>query len=284
MAPRAAATARSTPSSSTAPTRDDFVQIASLLDGIDGSPPWACSPLVSITGAEATNDDLTVNALGGNDTVDASNLPANLIGLALNGGAGNDTILGSQGDDLVNGGPGDDMAEMGDGDDTFVWNPGDGSDTVDGQGGSDRMVFNGSDAAENFDISANGNRVRLHPRRRQCHDGPRRHRDDRPQCPRRRRHHHRQRPIRNRPHCGQPEPGQLRRAAATARPTPSSSTAPTATTYIQIAACRQRNSHRRHGPVCPGEHHRRGGERTTTLTVNALGGNDMVDASTCPPI
>ena len=45
-------------------------------------------PVVNITGAEGTNDTLTVNALGGNDTVDASNLPANLIGLSLNGGAG----------------------------------------------------------------------------------------------------------------------------------------------------------------------------------------------------
>ena len=37
---------------------------------------------MNITGAEGTNDTLTVNALGGNDVVDASNLPANLIGLA----------------------------------------------------------------------------------------------------------------------------------------------------------------------------------------------------------
>ena len=50
---------------------------------------------------------------------------------------------------------------LGAGDDTFQWNPGDGSDAVEGQGGRDTMVFNGSDAAENFDISANGNRVRF---------------------------------------------------------------------------------------------------------------------------
>jgi hypothetical protein len=49
-------------------------------------------PSVSITGAEATNDHLTVNALGGDDVVDASALPANLIGLTLNGGAGNNII------------------------------------------------------------------------------------------------------------------------------------------------------------------------------------------------
>ena len=49
--------------------------------------------LVNITGAEGANDHLTVNALGGDDVLDASLLAANLIGLSLNGGAGNNTIL-----------------------------------------------------------------------------------------------------------------------------------------------------------------------------------------------
>src|SRR5260370_41642064 len=40
-------------------------------------------PRVNITGAEGRNDHLTVNALGGNDVVDASGLPANLIGLTV---------------------------------------------------------------------------------------------------------------------------------------------------------------------------------------------------------
>ncbi len=140
---------------------DDFAQVATFDNGTSIVASVGSFPFVSITGAEVTNDQLTLNALGGNDTVDASGLPANLIGLSINGGAGNDTIVGSQGDDLVNGGPGNDVVQMGDGRDTFVWNPGDGSDTVDGQGGADRMVFNGSDASENFDVSANGNRVRL---------------------------------------------------------------------------------------------------------------------------
>jgi Ca2+-binding RTX toxin-like protein len=118
-------------------------------------------PFVRITGAEAANDELTVNAQGGDDIVDASLLPANLIGLTLNGGAGSDQIFGSPGSDLVSGGPGDDTVALGDGDDTFVWNPGDGSDTVDGQGGSDRLVFNGSDASESIAISLSGDRVRL---------------------------------------------------------------------------------------------------------------------------
>jgi hypothetical protein len=121
---------------------DDAGQIASF-DGTSISAHVSLFPFVNITGAEGANDTLTVNALGGNDTLDASSLPTGLIGLTLNGGAGNDTLIGSQGDD------------------TFVWNPGDGSDTVEGQAGFDTLVFNGSDQAEKFDVSANGSRVRL---------------------------------------------------------------------------------------------------------------------------
>ena len=58
---------------------------------------------------------------------------------------------------------------------------------------STRMLFNGSNANENFDISANGGRVPLHPRRRQHRHGPERRRADRRQRPRRHRHDHRQR-------------------------------------------------------------------------------------------
>ena len=56
---------------------------------------------------------------------------------------------------------GHDVALMGAGDDTFVWDPGDGSDVVEGQDGSDTMVFNGAAAAEQVDVSANGNRLRF---------------------------------------------------------------------------------------------------------------------------
>lgn len=116
---------------------------------------------VNITGAETALDTLTVNGLGGNDTIDASRLPANLIGLTLNSGDGDDFIIGSQGNDLINGGRGADTALMGAGDDTFVWNPGDGSDIVEGQSGADSMQFNGANIAEKIDISANGSRVRF---------------------------------------------------------------------------------------------------------------------------
>ncbi len=125
---------------------------------------------VSITGAEGANDVLTVNAGSGNDVINAQTLPAATIKLVIDGGAGNDTITGSQGadtliggtgNDMVTGGQGNDVADLGDGNDTFVWNPGDGSDVVEGGAGTDTLVFNGSNANENMDISANGGRVRL---------------------------------------------------------------------------------------------------------------------------
>jgi Ca2+-binding RTX toxin-like protein len=116
---------------------------------------------VHISGNEPSKDQLTVNALAGDDSIDASGLKANAIALALNGGDGNDVLIGSQGADLVNGGRGNDVALMGAGDDTFVWNPGDGSDTVEGQAGFDTMLFNGSNVSENINISSDGQRVRF---------------------------------------------------------------------------------------------------------------------------
>jgi hypothetical protein len=50
---------------------------------------------------------------------------------------------------------------MGAGDDTFIWDPGDGSDVVEGEHGIDTMRFNGANIAEQFDLSANGNRLRF---------------------------------------------------------------------------------------------------------------------------
>jgi Ca2+-binding RTX toxin-like protein len=116
---------------------------------------------VTIAHAEGALDQLTVSGGSGDDVIDASNLSANHIGLVLNGGDGNDVILGSHGDDGVIGGRGNDVAALGDGNDTFTWNPGDGSDTVDGGAGSDTLVFNGANVGENISISANGNQATL---------------------------------------------------------------------------------------------------------------------------
>jgi Ca2+-binding RTX toxin-like protein len=112
-----------------------------------------------IIGADAGLDRLTVNALGGDDTIDASALQANRLGYTANGGLGDDLFIGSAGDDFFNGQDGDDVALMGAGDDSFLWNPGDDNDTLEGQAGTDTMLFNGANAAENIDISANGGRA-----------------------------------------------------------------------------------------------------------------------------
>ena len=128
------------------------------------------SAQVTIDGAEGANDSLVVDALGGNDTINASALAAGEIQLTIDGGDGNDTITGSQGDDVLLGGDGDDnvvggrgedVALLGSGNDRFTWNPGDGSDIVEGQDGVDILQFNGSNADETIDVSANGSRVRL---------------------------------------------------------------------------------------------------------------------------
>jgi Ca2+-binding RTX toxin-like protein len=141
-----------------------------VVEGQSGSLIIAGLPeLVTISGAEAT-DALVVTGGAGNDTLSAATLAADTVMLTLDGGAGDDTIIGSQGADLllggdgndtVAGGRGNDTALLGNGNDTFIWNPGDGSDIVEGQGGTDTLLFNGANIAERIDISANGQRVRL---------------------------------------------------------------------------------------------------------------------------
>ncbi|HEY2248001.1 MAG TPA: calcium-binding protein [Bradyrhizobium sp.] len=116
---------------------------------------------VTISHAEA-GDSLTLNGDLGNDTIDASAIKAGqLANLIINGGDGNDNVIGSAGNETVIGGRGNDVALMGAGNDTFIWNPGDGSDTVEGQGGIDTLQFNGANVNENVNITANGSRVRF---------------------------------------------------------------------------------------------------------------------------
>jgi Ca2+-binding RTX toxin-like protein len=125
---------------------------------------------VNITNSEGASDSLVVNALGGDDAVTATALPAGVIRLTVDGGAGNDTTMGSQGADVFLGGGGNDfqfgdngndLGLMGAGDDVFQWNPGDGNDTIEGQDGTDSMLFFGANVAERIDITANGGRARF---------------------------------------------------------------------------------------------------------------------------
>ena len=137
---------------------DDTIHVASsgasvVVNGL--------SAKTTVSGIDAGVDALTINGLGGDDTIDASQLHAGQMKLTINGGDGDDMITGSAGDDFVIGGRGDDVALLGGGNDTFVWNPGDGSDTVDGQAGADTLLFNGANVSEHIDISANGSRARL---------------------------------------------------------------------------------------------------------------------------
>ena len=113
-----------------------------------------------------------VSAGGGNDRVriDQVNGAFTDEAVTIDGGPGNDTLLGGDGaevffggpgDDFVDGNRGDDTAFLGEDDDTFHWDPGDANDTIEGQDGLDTLDFNGANIAERIDISANGGRVRF---------------------------------------------------------------------------------------------------------------------------
>jgi Ca2+-binding RTX toxin-like protein len=117
-----------------------------------------------LTGVGAI-DALVIRTGVGNDTINATSLLGDAVPLTLDGGDGNDTIVGGRGADLLFGGAGNDtvsgstgsdVAQLGDGDDTFVWNPGDGSDIVHGDAGYDTLLFNGANIAETFDMTSTG--------------------------------------------------------------------------------------------------------------------------------
>ena len=116
-----------------------------------------------------TSESLVVSMNTGNDSF-AGGALAGLILLTVDGGAGNDTIAGGNGADTLQGGDGDDFIDgnqgsdtalLGAGTDTFQWDPGDGSDVIEGGAGTDTLLFNSSAAAEIFDASANGARLRF---------------------------------------------------------------------------------------------------------------------------
>ena len=73
---------------------------------------------VNITGTDAT-DQLKINALGGNDIVEATNLDDKVMTYSVDGGAGNDVLVGSAGNDTLLGGDGNDILIGGAGLDAF---------------------------------------------------------------------------------------------------------------------------------------------------------------------
>jgi Ca2+-binding RTX toxin-like protein len=129
---------------------------------------------------DLTSERLTVNGLGGNETMTADPGLAALTALTLRGDEGADTIAGGDGADRIFGGDdvdtlvggdgsdelvGDranDVVSGGVGDDTLVWNNGDGSDKNDGEDGFDTVEVNGALAGDVFTIApAAGDRVRF---------------------------------------------------------------------------------------------------------------------------
>jgi Ca2+-binding RTX toxin-like protein len=101
---------------------DDVVVV---LGDASGVAALGLAAQINITGAEGANDRLTVNTLDGDDVVEASGLAAGAIQLTVNGGAGNDILIGGDGDDVLNGDAGDDVLIGGPGLDVLDGGPDD---------------------------------------------------------------------------------------------------------------------------------------------------------------
>jgi Ca2+-binding RTX toxin-like protein len=101
---------------------------------------------VSITGLSAQvtvahaseSDEIQINALGGNDSVNGSTLKLTSPRLEVEGGAGNDTITGGFGNDILNGGDDNDKMLGGSGDDQLFGD--NGKDLLDGGAGNDALT------------------------------------------------------------------------------------------------------------------------------------------------
>src|SRR5262249_16937004 len=89
-----------------------FVEGTQRRDGVKASGSAGSATVtglaatVTVSGAEVPADTLEIDALGGNDTVDASGLAADAISLKIDGGEGDDRLTGGAGDDVLVGGPG----------------------------------------------------------------------------------------------------------------------------------------------------------------------------------
>ena len=137
---------------------NDVINIAGSTDGVTVT---RLNSVVTVVGAEQDIDKLTVNSLGGDDTVSAAAVQAGVDDLTLNGGIGIDTLTGGKGNDHLIGAQGNDIAFGGEGDDVLIWNPGDANDVFEGQAGQDTMLFNGANVGETIVLSANGPRLKF---------------------------------------------------------------------------------------------------------------------------
>jgi Ca2+-binding RTX toxin-like protein len=84
---------------------------------------------LTVTGAEAPGDRLSVRLMAGDDAIDASGLAADGVGFRSEGGDGADTLIGSAGPDMLRGDAGDDRLRGGPG-----------ADDLDGGAGNNTVV------------------------------------------------------------------------------------------------------------------------------------------------
>ena len=129
---------------------------------------------------QSATERFEVNGLGGDDSLTANDGVGARTLLSVDGGAGVDTVNGSEGADLIlggeasdalNGGGGDDRIvgdrgadtmNGGPGDDTLVWNNGDGSDVANGDAGRDDVEVNGHPAlGDTFVVNPDGARTKF---------------------------------------------------------------------------------------------------------------------------
>src|SRR5215208_4496248 len=129
---------------------------------------------------DSSTERFEVNGLGGDDILLTEAGVGALTLLSVDGGAGADTLNGSDGPDLILGGEandvlngggggdrvvgdrGADTMNGGEGDDTLVWNNGDGSDVANGDTGRDDVEVNGAPAAGDvFTVQPNAARIKF---------------------------------------------------------------------------------------------------------------------------
>jgi len=109
---------------------DDNAADQVIVNGTDGNDAVAAAGSGNVTitglaarfdiaGANAAQDQLQLNLLGGNDLLVGSGLAADAIQLHADGGDGNDVLIGGAGDDVLIGGPGIDTLIGGAGNNTL---------------------------------------------------------------------------------------------------------------------------------------------------------------------
>lgn len=124
--------------------------VALVVGDASGVSVLGLAAQINITGSEAANDRISIVMGDGDDVVEASGLAAGAIGLYVDGGDGDDVIIGSAGDDFLFGGAGDDVIIGGGGNDVIDGGEGDDVEIQGfsaGAGLGDRVDLRGHDVS-----------------------------------------------------------------------------------------------------------------------------------------